>query len=191
MWFVCALFILALANLPVVQGQVLRTSLKEMVEDAGTIVTGRVVEVREGGHPDYPNVSVTYITVEVEEVMKGQANRRARHTFMQFGGLETARLHELPTYRAGEDVVLFLYPESQYGFTSPVGGSQGKFRLRTDPQTGERVVMNALSNVKLFEGISPEKLSSAERQVVRGQDKAVSYRTFASIVRKLVKQRET
>jgi hypothetical protein len=163
-----------------------RTSLKEMAASAGTVVTGRVVEVREGRHPQYPNVKVAYITMAVEETLKGQANGQTQHTFMQFGG-GVVRIHELPGYRVGEEVVLFLYPESQYGFTSPVGGSQGKFYVHADPQTGERVVTNELNNVRLFEGIKTAMLSPAERQIVRSGSGPVNYRTFASLVRKLTK----
>jgi len=119
--------------------------------------------------------------------LKGTANRQSRHVFMQFGGMGVTRVRELPVYHVGEEVVLFLYPESEYRFTSPVGGGQGKFNLRPDPQTGERVVTNALNNVRLFEGIGTEKLSPAERTAVRDAEKAVGYRTFASLVRQLVK----
>jgi hypothetical protein len=164
-----------------------RTSLKEMAASAGTVVTGRVVEVREGRHPQYPNVKVTYITMTVEDTLKGQANRQTQHTFMQFGGAAARLVHELPTYHLGEEVVLFLYPESQYGFTSPVGGSQGQFSVRTDPRTGERVVTNGLNNIKLFEGIDVETLSPAERQVVQRGSGPVNYRTFASLIKKLIK----
>jgi hypothetical protein len=179
--------ILVMVILPIVQAQVLPITLKDMVEHASTIVTGRVIEVREGSHPKYPNVNVTFIKVEVEEMLKGQPNHRSQHVFMQFGGLGATRLHELPTYDVGQEVTLFLYPESQYGFTSPVGGEQGKFSLRADPQTGQKVVTYGLGSTKLFEGIGVEKFSSAERQVLQGRSRASDYHVFASIVRKLVK----
>jgi len=181
----CSLFILSHVSLPVAQAQVRRVTLQEMVESAGTVVTGRVIEVREGRHPNYQNIAVTYITVEVEGMLKGKANHVSRHVFMQFGGVGVNRIHELPTYRAGEEAVIFLYPESQYGFTSPVGGGQGKFYLRTDTQTGERLIANELGNARLFDGIDTQKLAPGERSLVRETTKRVDYTTFASLVKRL------
>jgi hypothetical protein len=183
-WLVLSFFILSLT----VQAQVMRVNLREMVEAAGTIVTGQVVDVREGRHPNYPNVAVTYITVEVEDMLKGAPNRQTQHVFMQFGGLGATRMREVPSYRVGEEVVLFLYPESEYGFTSPVGGDQGKFYVRTDPQTGQKVLGNSLKNARLFEGIDTNKLSLAERNAVRSDGTSVDYQAFASLVRRLVKK---
>jgi len=182
----CGLFLHLSATNSV--AQVLPVTLKEMVASAGTIVTGRVVEVREGAHPDYRNVTVTFVTVQVEEIFKGRANDVTRHEFMQFGGRSAMRIPELPTYRVGDEIVLFLYPESEYGFTSPVGGWQGKLALRADPQTGDRVVTPALGPERFYQGIAVEKLSPAERQLVRGSSQVADYRSFASLVRTLVKK---
>jgi hypothetical protein len=47
---------------------------------------------------------------------------------------------DLPTYRPGEEVLLFLYPATGTGLTSPVDGRQGKRPLLLDARTGESVV---------------------------------------------------
>ena len=39
------------------------------------------------------------------------------------------RVAGLPTYHVGEEVVLFLRNDSRRGFTSPVGFSQGTYRV--------------------------------------------------------------
>lgn len=169
-----------------VSAQVLPVTLKEMVQSASIIVTGRVVEVREDRHPHYRRVGVTYVTVEVEEMLKGAANGQTRHTFMQFGSMGLTRISELPTYRVGEEVVLFLYPESEYGFTSPVGGGQGKLYLQRDPQTGRRIVSYGLAPTKFYEGLDARVLPPSERSAMSSSARSVDYRTLASLVRKLV-----
>lgn len=52
-------------------------------------------------------------------------------------------------YEVGEDYLLFLYPESSLGFTSPVGGGQGKFQVFMEEEQGDaqaRIVLNPLGN---------------------------------------------
>jgi hypothetical protein len=181
-----------------VTAQVQQVGIQELVESSGTIVAGRVVEVKAGRHPDYPNVEVTYVTLDIESVFKDVGGRVAsagkpgvrRLTFMQFGNPVTLRIHDLPRHRQGEDVILFLYPESHYGFTSPVGGLQGKFLIETDRQTGRRVAVNGFNNFNLFHTLNAEQLqlSSAERKITRpGVNGAADYEAFASLIRKLVK----
>src|SRR5690349_1533672 len=107
-----------------------RLDLATMTERAGTIVSGRITQIRAGAHPQYRNIGVLFVTMKVEEVMKGAPGET--FTFMQFTGqkldnnggkgLSAAQpLPDMPSYRVGEEVVLFLYPPSSVGFTSPVG----------------------------------------------------------------------
>jgi hypothetical protein len=59
---------------------------------------------------------------------------------------------QVPTYHFGDDVILFLYPESPLGFTSPVGLGQGKFSIIFEPGEGKKVV-NENNNQDLFKGM--------------------------------------
>lgn len=178
---------------PNVRSQVTHATLAELVAEAGTIIAGRVVEVREGRHPQYQNIVVTFVTLEVTESFKDAGAKRnplAQHrlTFMQFGNPRTLPIDDLPGYRPGEEVVLFLYPDSQYGFTSPVAGGQGKFIVERDPRTGARQVVNGINNWNLLRGLDAERLglSKTERAAIGQTRGAISYDVFASLVRKLV-----
>lgn len=163
------------------------TSLGEMIADAGTIVSGKVLDVREGAHPDYPNVEVTFVTLRVEESFKGEAARQSQFTFMQFGGTGVTRVQELPIFRRNESVLVFLYAKSQFGFTSPVGGSQGKFRIMKDPMSGGSRIANGLDNKGLFHDLGPNSsgLTSEEQSVIARQRGPVDYAMFSSVLRKL------
>ncbi len=188
----CALFVLGTVTAPVsaISRQV---NLSEMASGAGRVVYGRIVEVRPGTHPDYRHIAVTLVTLEVIEMIKGSAAPRL--TFMQFaGGPQPTAGHNfhLPKYSTGEEVMLFLYPESRYGFTSPVGEGQGKFTINHDPRTGRRSLINDRGNRQLFEPMRNEKamsrfkLTRAERELVARENGVADLDTFRSLVRKLV-----
>jgi hypothetical protein len=168
-----------------------QVSLSEMANGAGRVLYGRVAEVRNGTHPDYSHIAVTFVTLDVIEMIKGSAAPRI--TFMQFAGAQgQGRNFHLPGYAPGEEVLLFLYPESRYGFTSPVGEGQGKFVISNDPRTGRRALLNERGNRQLFEPIRNEKamsrfrLTSAERELVARENGVADLETFRSLVRKLV-----
>ncbi|MFN7927800.1 MAG: hypothetical protein U0Y68_07615 [Blastocatellia bacterium] len=145
-------------------------NLAEMISHAGRIVHGRVTEVREGTHPQHPDIAVTFIKLQVTEMIKGKAAREV--SFMQYGSSSQQYIADLPKYSVGEEIVLFLYPESKLGFTSPVGQGQGKFLVRDDVRSGQRVLLNERANQALFARVDTAKLSAraslskAEREAI-------------------------
>jgi hypothetical protein len=164
-----------------------------MTSHAGRIVHGRVVEVRDGAHPLQKHLAVTFIKVQVVEMLKGEGTREV--TFMQYGNSTNQYVAHQPKYSVGEEIVLFLYPESKLGFTSPVGQGQGKFVVRHDTRSGQRVVLNEHLNRALFARLDTTQISSqlalsaVEREAVSQPDeqlgRGLEVRTFRSLVRKL------
>ncbi len=143
----CALLLLGALALST-RSQNAPMTLEELVRSAGTILTGRVLDVREERHPRYPYLIVTRVTLSVERAFKGGTRASSgRFTFRQIGGLTRFRIFDLPRYQVGEELVLFLYPESAYGLTSPVGGMAGKFRVFVDPQTNRRLIANGFGDL--------------------------------------------
>ncbi len=165
-------------------------NLAEMTSHAGRVVHGRVVEVREGVHPLHEQVAVTFLKVQVIEMLKGGAAREV--TFMQYGTSTKQYVAHQPKYSIGEEVVLFLYPESKLGLTSPVGQGQGKFVVRNDARSGQRVLLNEHLNRALFARLDAAKvnsklmLNSAERDAVAQPraDAGLNLSIFRSLVRK-------
>lgn len=167
-------------------------NLAEMTSHAGRVVHGRVVEVREGVHPLHEQVAVTFLKVQVIEMLKGGAAREV--TFMQYGNSTQQYVAHLPKYSVGEEVVLFLYPESKLGLTSPVGQGQGKFVVRNDVRSGQRVLLNEHLNRALFARLDTVKvtsklaLSSTEQAAVAQPEgragAGLDVSTFRSLVRK-------
>jgi hypothetical protein len=76
---------------------------------------------------------VTWVTLTVMRTLKGTHGSRV--VIKQFGVMEplpdgtVTALPDMPRYRVGDEVVLFLRPESAHGFTSPVGFADGVYRV--------------------------------------------------------------
>jgi hypothetical protein len=111
---------------------VVRKPLARVAREAGRIVHGTVTAVRVGR--DEAGLPATWITLAVVRTVKGPAARQL--TLKQFGTAEPlpdgaiGRIAGLPRFAVGDEVVLFLRPESGRGFTSPVGLGQGTYRVR-------------------------------------------------------------
>jgi hypothetical protein len=98
---------------------------------AGYIFSGTVKSV-ERLTPRANGVAVMRITFHVDQGLRGT---RTGQTLVihEWAGLWQAG----ESYQAGERVMLFLYPPSKLGLTSPVGGESGRFSV--DP--GGQVVI--------------------------------------------------
>ena len=101
--------------------------LPEMVNAADRIFVGRCVAVE--SRRDERGAPTTYVTFRVAEGIKGQFGRTI--AIKQIGGGSQSLLHiaDMPSYSVGEEVLLFLHPNSRLGFTSPVGLHQGKWSV--------------------------------------------------------------
>jgi hypothetical protein len=92
---------------------------------------------------------VLFFTFTVLQILKGEQ----RDTITIRMHKKAATLAGAPTFRVGEEVVLFLYPESAKGFTSPVGFGQGKFFITRSP-AGDQRVLNGHNNSSLFKNMA-------------------------------------
>ena len=102
-----------------------------------------------------------------------------------------------PTFKLGEEVVLFLYGKSNYGFTSPVGLGQGKFLVK-HLSTGKKMVINGRNNIDLFKNVNKSKYmkkfaassNSAEiNRVMIQQSGAINYQMFLTLVEGMVAEK--
>lgn len=132
---------------------VLPLDLSQLTHQAGRAFVGRCLET--SAELDEYGIPATYVRFHVEEGLKGV--RSGEEILVKFfgahRGLRKLRDGEsaiVPpktiavgssSYLPGEEYLLFLYPESQYGFTSAVGAGQGKFIIRTNPD-GEKDIVN-------------------------------------------------
>jgi hypothetical protein len=99
-------------------------TLRQISARAGYIFSGTVIQVQRLA-PSQPNqVETMRITFRVEQGVRGVRSGQSL-VIREWAALWNAG----ERYRAGEHVVLMLYPPSKLGLTSPVGGAMGRFAV--------------------------------------------------------------
>ena len=139
-FFVVAL-IVTLASPPVVAEQPSRLQIPgnlpgspylqhrpPLTQSSGYIFVGTVQSV-ERAAPKGNGVATIQINFHVEQGMRGVRSGQTL-AIREWAGLWESG----ERYRAGERVLLFLYPPSKLGLTSPVRGPLGRFRIGSGGQ---------------------------------------------------------
>ncbi len=143
---------------------VLPLDLSHMTAQAGKVFTGKCLEI--STELDENQIPVTYVRFQVQDGIKGVSD--GEHVLVKFFGIrgEVRPFNEgekiivplktisigLKNYEPGQDYLMFLYPESDLGFTSPVGAGQGQFQILVDEQ-GNKSVLNPLGNQNLKDSL--------------------------------------
>ena len=132
--------------------QVRLIDLEQMTQRAARIFSGRctgtsVVFDESMGR------DVTVATFQVDRAVKGVTTDTV--TVRMLSGAAADAPAGVPAFRAGDEVVLFLYRESAQGLSSPVGLGQGRFRVLKDKQ-GRKLALNDFGNRNLMTGLRPE-----------------------------------
>jgi hypothetical protein len=141
-------------TVPLEASQVRPVNLEELTARADRIFAGRCTETKLV--PNDKLGAVTRVTFEVERVIKGDLGSTLT---IEVVGAEAGRMApglaalDVPRFSPGERVVLFLYPDSTLGLTSPVALGQGKFSVLYDKE-GHELAVNAFGNRDLLRGLS-------------------------------------
>ena len=88
------------------------------------IFAGKVLRVRRVPAENLRDLETVEISFHVETAIRGVRTGQTL-SIREWAGLWVAQ----PRYRVGERVVLFLYPPSQLGLTSPVADGRGCFLI--------------------------------------------------------------
>lgn len=155
-------------------------TLRDMVTAAGRIFVGTVIQTR-GGVDDRGDI-VTWTTFRVEQNLLGAAASTV--TIKQFGGEArglSTRIPHMRYFTAGEHLVVMLYPESELGFTSPIGMGQGVWQVAKNGNVG---------------GLTPQALQGLGPILKKNDVSSTSVRSiplprFQSVVKEILKQRGT
>jgi hypothetical protein len=108
--------------------------LAQIARPAGIIFSGRVMAVGRSDSSGGRDPASTTITFQVGQAIRGVSAGQTL-TIHEWAGLWAKG----ERYRVGERVVLFLFPPSRLGLTSPVAGPWGRFEI----DRRGRVVLNA------------------------------------------------
>lgn len=110
---------------PMANGEsMLPTTPEELTELAGTIIHGTCDEVR--SIIDERGFLIFEVSYRVHRLLKGTAQDRV--TFRSVASVVAGDEQTAP-FRPGTEEVLFLYPVSAWGYTSPVAGTRGRMPL--------------------------------------------------------------
>ena len=164
-------------------------NLAELTDEAATILRGKVVSVRMEPHPQLTNLQTAVVTLQVDQVLKGQPAQT--FTFRQYiwdfrGGARRTG------YAPGQNLLLLMSKPSQYGLSSPVGLEQGRFQITTDSQ-GRLVAANGHGNAGLFANMTADMQKrgiafsrSMSSLVAQQQSGPVSLDDLTALIRQLV-----
>jgi hypothetical protein len=169
--------VLILLIAPAGASLVVQLDLVSLHSRAGTLFHGRCTGRQE--FPEAKPFPYTEYTFEVIDALKGcrdgagnlQKTVTIRHAGTRTGyvrpdGLEVAPLRlGVPEHEPGEEVVLFLTPESRFGLSSPIGLAQGKFKVSR--KDGRATVKNDVGNCGLL-----DKVEASSFRGLRDQDLA-------------------
>ena len=133
------------------------SELRSMTRLSGAIFAGRVVAIQYLRPRFSGEVATVRVTFRVERGIRGARTGR------QFVLREWAALwNSGQRYSIGERVLLFLYPASKVGLTSPVGGERGRFRLDAKGQ----VILSA-ERAKVFDDAQRRESEQPRRARMR------------------------
>jgi hypothetical protein len=191
-------------SLPLQASMVLPLTLQKMAVMANRVFEGECIGMEED--VDENSLPVTYVTFAVNQVFKGSLDSTV--TIKQYGmkpredtlttllGIGPHIIGAMkglarPSFREGEKVILFLYPDSQWGFTSPIGLGQGKFVV-DETLEGEKIVSNSflnmftdISNLSTLATLAPHSSQALSAQSLAIQIPQSNYDRFIDVVRDL------
>lgn len=169
---VTAVFMLGLLPDSASSSSVQPLALADLTDLADTIVHARCT----GTTTEWRNEKIfTQASFEVIEAVKGQASEL---TVTLLGGTATHPVLRAPvtmqvaggaTFSQGEEVVLFLASNSR-SERQVIGLSMGKYRVRTDPNSGTKTVSS--SNKKLV--AETRAAAGGDRKVLSVEDLALT-----------------
>lgn len=125
-------------------------SRQDLAKKSESIVVGKVDDVV--SRQDASNKEIyTFITISVTESVKGAKGEKFV-TIRQLGGSVgnlISVVPGMPSFKPGEQVVVFLSPKDQAGYPWVMGLQQGKYSIITDA-SGQKVVRNELDGLRLL-----------------------------------------
>jgi hypothetical protein len=132
-------------------------TLRQLTRSSGYIFAGTVTDIQVAASAPHKLATVR-ITFHIDQAIRGVRSGQSFTTREWAGLWESGE-----RYRVGQRLLLFLYPPSKLGLTSPVGGSQGHFALNSQGEIilgQERAIANPIVrqpwNSKKFRVSFPE-----------------------------------
>jgi hypothetical protein len=165
--FWAGLLVLTASNFICLGMSIKPVNIMEMVEFSDRVFYGKCLSAESKFDP-VSGVNVREYRFRVLEALKGVNDEEEiviRH--IETMGSKGASIPGIPSYRKGQELLLFLHADSRLGLTSPVGMSQGTFRPRK-LENGEIGFQNPQGNQNLalrIQGTSPAARALSREQL--------------------------
>jgi hypothetical protein len=124
-------------------------ALDQMAQEAEVIFRGVVTSTKVEPHPRLANLMTVVVSMNISEMVKGSPRKSI--VFRQYVWDLRDQL-DAAQYRKGQELLLLLRPDSEYGLTSPAGLEQGRFRILRDAK-GKATALNGRGNLGLFQSV--------------------------------------
>jgi hypothetical protein len=144
--------------------------LRQITGRAGLIFTGQVLAVAPIRPDGSDQISSIEITFQVEQGLR-RPKTGQRFSIHEWPGLWRPE----ERYRVGQRMMIFLYPPSSLGFTSPVSGSAGRCDIDRDGQISVKPVHLPIP-------------PTGPRPIRAPADPRVPLRTFSRAIRQLMEE---
>ena len=164
-------------------------NIEEMTDTAQYIFSGFCTGI-ESRHDEETGREAIFLDFKISQMIKGKSTDDFTFKMSKVA----VDIGEIPLFKIGDEVVLFLYGRSSSGFTSPVGLGQGKFSVKYST-TGERVVVNEHNNLNIFKGLdrtkylsrfAPSKYATDIERVMTQQSGPIDYQTFITLIENIL-----
>ena len=166
-------------------------NLEEITESAGTIFSGIPIKIEKFDKDPISGLPVVKYTFKITEGIKGVKNKKTI-SFKQW-----ATVARESNYIEGQKYLLFLYPDSKKGLTSPVGYLQGHFEVKKEIGSENEVVKNKVGNAGLLRNLATQKRVILNDQNLHDyldasseQGDFVRYKDFVKAVKYLVEKKQ-
>jgi hypothetical protein len=182
------------AAAPARAASVLPLNLEELAGHGDRVFVGRVIAVVRASDSQH-GFPVRYTTFDVLRKIKGPLADRL--TIKQVASGIAGQRSIVPgagRFRRGDEMLVFLYPDSSLGFTSPVGLFQGQLPIVTDP-AGKKLVVGEFTPGRLLNGLRGDwvahaVLSKASRpRGIPASCRAIEYGDLMTVLERIVRQR--
>lgn len=187
-----AVALVALCAYPAAAATVRQLNLEQMVDNAGRIFRGTLLDVREGkvqaGGGELPTTIYVFRVDEAfkgtYQEVKGQQIVEIQMVGSKVGSKQVGTMRRLPVLpdhprlQEGQDYLLLTTAPSAIGLSTTVGLGQGAFTLIG--KGGSQVAVNENHNAGLFAGMGGPSRQAAP------PEGPVPYTTLATIIRDIV-----
>ncbi len=169
---------------------VLPMNLEEVTDSADRIFSGTCISIEEIIDDPISHLEVVKYTFSIEDGVKGVGSQD-QISFKQWKPTTKSA-----GFSINKKYIVFLYPDSTLGLTSPAGFQQGTFLVEKQGlNRGVTYIKNSVNNIGLYRNLRTQRTISIKTDSYLNnyisecseQGKPIKYKEFVSAVRHLVK----